>query len=168
MSFISNQFMNVTFTLTPPLPYELIAVAAGPDYCAICGSKKQPMFNMVGCHKGCATKATPEPIYPLWWSHWAGTPIYVKEGNQSIAQDMVTLADAVVVFQMEGGWTNANIPGHEVYVVKNLTWDSTVGKFYRLTERQEQRLCIEAMSCAESIKALAPRAVSHMACLKRA
>lgn len=151
----------VTLTKAPP----------GPDCCQRCGSRLRPMFNMTPrCPNDCSKPAAADPTFPLWWSHWAGTPTYLGSADKSVPEDLVRLADAVVVFEMEGStWAgNAKVKDHEVYVAKNLTWDSTVGKFFKLTERQEKRICEASESIADSLKNCSPRAATHMACLRRA
>jgi hypothetical protein len=106
--------------------------------------------------------------FPNWWSHYAGVPRFLRaEYGARTEEDIFKVADAVVLFERKGSiyQGTAKIMSGDILVVKNTTWDRTVGKFFKFSATQEKLLCEQAENCPEAITGRYNR--DRMVCLIR-
>lgn len=114
-------------------------------YCTRCGGLIRLLFNLRRCPEGCRP-ARHALTFPGFWSVYAGRPRFVDRDHGG-PEDHVRLGACVLMFDALG----ADSASH-VTVVKNMTWDATVGKTYVLSEREREAISGRAELAPEDLR----------------
>lgn len=124
------------------------------------------MFNTYTCANGCRPRAARVP-FPDFWSRYATPPKFITLTGHLQAEDLVKLADCVVLFDRLGAVWNgtAHIKGDEVVVVASRVWSSTVGRTFTVKGADAASLLTHSEVAPEGLQKRFGR--EHMACLVR-